>query len=126
MNAFVYTGQYGGNIHERSHGEAFFKVLSNKLQGQGLYLMDEPEAALSPFLQMSAISLIHQLCKDGSQFIIATHSPILLAYPHALIYQFSEKKKKKVKYEQTDHFRITKDFMNNHEKRMIQLLEEDE
>lgn len=122
MNKLGYTVQYGGNIHKRSHGEAFFNVLSNKLQGQGLYLMDEPEAALSPTLQMSAIAIIHQLCQAGSQFIIATHSPILLSYPHAVIYQFTDTGIQKVKYEETDHYRITKDFLNHHEKGFLNYL----
>ncbi|WP_312971029.1 AAA family ATPase [Acinetobacter gerneri] len=125
MNELAYTVQYGGDIHKRSHGEAFFKVLSNKLQGQGLYLMDEPEAALSPTLQMSAISVIHQLCQAGSQFIIATHSPILLAYPHAVIYQFTDTGIRQIQYEDTDHFRITKDFLNHHEKSITQLLDDE-
>lgn len=125
MNELAYTVQYGGDIHKRSHGEAFFKVLTNKLQGQGLYLMDEPEAALSPTLQMSAISVIHQLCQAGSQFIIATHSPILLAYPHAVIYQFTDTGIRQIQYEDTDHFRITKDFLNHHEKRITQLLDDE-
>ncbi|MCP5645167.1 AAA family ATPase, partial [Klebsiella pneumoniae] len=87
MNELGYIDGYGGNIHERSHGEAFFKVLSHKLRGNGLYLLDEPEAALSPYMQMTALAVIDQLCKDQSQLIIATHSPILLAYPNATIYQ---------------------------------------
>lgn len=126
MNELGYIDGYGGNIHERSHGEAFFKVLSHKLRGNGLYLLDEPEAALSPYMQMTALAVIDQLCKDQSQLIIATHSPILLAYPNATIYQFSDTGIKKVKYEETDHFRITRDFLNNYEKRVEQLLKEND
>ena len=125
MNELNYLVEYGGNIHERSHGEAFIKVLTSKLKGKGLYLMDEPEAALSPSMQIMALSALHQLCEDDSQMIIATHSPILLAYPHCKIYQFTDTGIKSVSYEETDHFRITKDFLNCYQKRVQQLLEDD-
>lgn len=126
MNDLNYVVEYGGNIHERSHGEAFMKVLTSKLKGKGLYLMDEPEAALSPSMQMTALSAIHQLCEDDSQMIIATHSPILLAYPHSKIYQFTDTGIKLIQYEETDHYRITKDFLNCYEKRVQQLLSDDD
>lgn len=74
---------------------------------------------------MSTISVIHQLCQAGSQFIIATHSPILLAYPHAVIYQFTDTGIRQIQYEDTDHFRITKDFLNHHEKSIAQLLDDE-
>lgn len=126
MNQLNYLVAYGGNIHERSHGEAFIKVLTSKLKGQGLYLMDEPEAALSPSMQMMALSAIHRLCEDQSQCIIATHSPILLAYPHSKIYQFTDNGIKLVAYEDTDHYRITKDFLNCYQKRVEQLLSDED
>lgn len=90
MREVNYLQEYGGDIHQCSHGEAFLKVLSLKLKGNGLYLFDEPEAALSPCMQMTALAMIHELCQQDSQFIIATHSPILLAYPNATIYEFSD------------------------------------
>ena len=82
---------YGGrSLHEQSHGESFFAVFQNRFCGESLYILDEPEAALSPSRQMSMITRMHELVKEGSQFIIATHSPIIMAYPHARIYQIKE------------------------------------
>lgn len=105
MNELGYLVGYGGDIHKRSHGEGFMKVFLSKLKGHGLYLMDEPEAALSPSMQMTALSAIHQLCQQNSQLIIATHSPILLSYPHAKIYQFTDTGLCEIAYEDTDHFK---------------------
>jgi len=80
---------YGGkSLHEQSHGEAFLSLLNHRLSGDGLYLFDEPEAALSPQRQLAVIALLHRLVGHHSQLIIATHSPILMAYPHARIYEF--------------------------------------
>ncbi|MBP1485370.1 AAA family ATPase [Acinetobacter nosocomialis] len=124
MNELNYVKSYGGNIHACSHGESFLKLLTNKLQGEGLYLLDEPEAALSPTMQFVALSAIHELCKKQSQLIIATHSPILLAYPNAKIYQFSDTGIREIQYEQTEHFRVTHDFLNNYQKRIQQIIDE--
>ena len=116
---------YGGkSLHKQSHGESFMATISNKLRGNGLYLMDEPEAALSPKKQMSAISVIHELVEKNSQLIIATHSPILLAYPRAKIYHFSEYGIHETRYEETEHFEVTKNFLNRHELMMKILMEE--
>ena len=116
---------YGGlSLHEQSHGESFMATLINKLHGRGLYLMDEPEAALSPAKQMAAISMIDKLVKQKSQLIIATHSPILLAYPNAKIYQFNEDGITAIEYEDTEHYQITKSFLNKH-KQMIDILTKD-
>ena len=83
MDDVGYLGGYGNrSLHERSHGESFMALLVNKLRGDGIYLLDEPEAALSPSRQMAALRAIHQLVLESSQFIIATHSPILLSYPN--------------------------------------------
>ncbi|MBI9018727.1 MAG: AAA family ATPase [Phycisphaerae bacterium] len=121
----VGSGGYGDvSLHERSHGEAFMATLTLKLKGKGLYLFDEPEAALSPTRQMAAISAIHQLVQNDSQFIIATHSPILLAYPNAKILSLDETGITEMAYEDTEHYSITRQFLNNHE-RMISLLTED-
>ena len=109
--------------HERSHGEAFLSMLMNRLGGKGLYVFDEPEAALSPKRQMSALIRMHDLVMQRSQFIIATHSPILLAYPHATIYECSENGLKRVKYEDTEIFQVTRDFLNRHEKMVPMLLQ---
>lgn len=113
---------YGGRpLHQQSHGESFLAVLKERLQGGGVYLFDEPEAALSPQRQLSVLALMHRLVCHQSQLIIATHSPILLAYPQARIYQFSESGIAEVKYTDTEHYQITKDFLNRHE-RMLGLL----
>ncbi len=126
MDEVGYAETYGGSLHERSHGEAFMAVLLNKLRGDGIYLLDEPEAALSPSRQMAALRAIHQLVEASSQFVIATHSPILLAYPHARIIQFDRSGVSEVAYEDTEHYAITRDFLNNHARRMEQLLADDE
>ena len=76
----------GGSLHEQSHGESFFALFENRFGEGGLYLLDEPEAALSPTRQMSFLRLLHEQAASGSQFIIATHSPIIMAYPQAFIY----------------------------------------
>ncbi|MBK6665268.1 MAG: AAA family ATPase [Saprospiraceae bacterium] len=105
---------YGGkSLHAQSHGEAFLATLMHKLTGNGLYLLDEPEAALSPARQLTALSLIHQLVQQDSQFIIATHSPIIMAYPNATIYEFSKDGIRQIDYEETDHYLITKSFLDN-------------
>ncbi len=125
MDETGYLQGYGGkSLHQQSHGESFMATLLNKLRGNGLYIMDEPEAALSPARQMAAVSAIHQLVESNSQFIIATHSPILLAYPRSKIYQFSESGIYEVKYEDTEHYAVTKDFLNRHEQMMEILMEE--
>lgn len=125
MKQVNYLVEYGGDIHLRSHGEAFLKLLTIKLKGKGLYLLDEPEAALSPTMLMTTLSVLDRLCQEQSQFIIATHSPILLAYPNAKIYQFSDTGIREISYEETEHFRVTKDFLNNYQKRIQQLLEKE-
>lgn len=122
MDNIGYLSGYGGtSLHKQSHGESFMSTLLNKLRGDGLYLMDEPEAALSPTRQMAALSAIHQLVEEKSQFIIATHSPILLAYPRAKIYEFSSSGINEIKYTDTEHYKVTKEFLNNHE-RMLEIL----
>lgn len=125
MDDVGYTEGYGGSLHARSHGESFMAVLFNKLRGNGIYLLDEPEAALSPNRQLAVLSAIHQLVEDSSQFIIATHSPILLAYPHARIFLFDRSGVGEISYEDTEHYAITRDFLNHYPARMKQLLADD-
>ncbi|MCD6052357.1 MAG: ATPase [Verrucomicrobia bacterium] len=126
MDSVGYLKSYGGkSLHARSHGEAFMALLTVKLRGDGLYLFDEPEAALSPHRQLQALRAIYDLVKDGSQFIIATHSPILLSYPGAKIIQFNEDGLSEIKYEDTEHYRVTKMFLNNHQGMLHHLLKED-
>ena len=123
MDQTGYLDGYGGkSLHAGSHGEAFMAVLNHKLRGQGLYLLDEPEAALSPTRQLAALAAIHRLVKDQSQFIIATHSPILLSYPNAKIIQFDETGVSDVAYEDTEHYAVTRDFLNHYPQRLEQLL----
>lgn len=114
------------SLHAQSHGEAFLSLLLNRLQGDGVYLFDEPEAALSPQRQLSVLTLLHRLVYHQSQLVIATHSPILLAYPNARIYQFTEDGILEVKYTETEHYQVTKDFLNRHERMMELLLAADE
>ena len=111
-------------LHEQSHGESFFALLEHRLRGKGLYIFDEPEAALSPSRQMSMLVRMHELVAADSQFIIATHSPILMAYPDAWIYQLGPKGLERVAYEDTEHFTITRSFLNNHQGIIRQLMED--
>lgn len=114
--------RYGGiSFHEQSHGESFLALVINRFEGNGLYILDEPEAALSPQRLMSLLVAIDELVKANSQFIIATHSPILMAYPNAEILQFTEDGIEKVSYRETEHYKITKQFIETPE-RMIKYL----
>jgi predicted ATPase len=115
---------YGGrSLHEQSHGESFFTLLMDRFRGQGLYLLDEPEAALSPTRQMAMISRMHQLVTDHSQFIIATHSPIIMAYPNAQILWVNEEGIQPVEYTETEHYSVTKDFLNRYERFLKELID---
>jgi predicted ATPase len=109
------------SLHECSHGEAFMDLLLDFRDG-GFYLLDEPEAALSPTRQLAALSRIDQLVRRGSQFVIATHSPILLAYPNAKILVFDGDGIQETAYEDTEHYAVTRDFLNHYERRLQQLL----
>ena len=114
---------YGGrSLHEQSHGESFFAVFLNKFSGKSIYILDEPEAALSPSRQMSMLTRMHELVGEGSQFIIATHSPIIMAYPNARIYQINEGFEQ-VNYEDTEHYQVMHSFLNNTQKMLNILLE---
>ena len=106
---------YGGkSLHQQSHGEAFLSLFNNRFGTNGIYLLDEPEAALSPLRQMALLKVIHDLESSGkAQFIIATHSPILMTYPRAQILIFDGARIDNVEYEDVEHYRITKHFLNN-------------
>ncbi|MEP7108460.1 MAG: AAA family ATPase [Ferruginibacter sp.] len=107
---------YGENMQAFSHGEAYLKILQTRINEKGIYLLDEPEAALSPMKQLSLISYILEVLKDrNTQFIIATHSPILMGIPDASLYEIQETCMSQVKYTETDHYRITKTFLDNPE-----------
>ena len=103
-------GSYGGNLHECSHGESFIRLVQNRFTDNGLYILDEPEAALSPQRQLSLLCLIDQLAKEGSQFIIATHSPILISYRDGKILDLNNNFKE-VKYEDTDIYNLYKMYL---------------
>lgn len=116
--------RYGNvSFHEQSHGEAFLSLIANRFEGNGLYLLDEPESALSPLRLMSLLAEIDRLVKADSQFIIATHSPILLAFPQAEIYECSDSGIRKVTYRETESYQITKQFLDNPEGMLHYLLE---
>ena len=117
---------YGGvSLHRRSHGESFLSLVQNRFGGHGLYLLDEPEAALSPTRLLSLLALIDNLVRDASQLIIATHSPILMAYPGAEILQLSEDGIQSVPYRETDHYQITRRFLEDPDRMLRHLLNRD-
>ena len=118
---------YGGkSLHEQSHGESFLALFENRFE-QGFYILDEPEAALSPQRQLSFMSIIHQLESPGhAQFLIATHSPILLSYPGAKVISFDDGQIQEVEYTQTSHYQLTKGFLDAPERYFRWLFAEDE
>ncbi len=118
---------YGGkSLHQQSHGESFLALLQNRLGRKGVYLLDEPEAALSPQRQLVLLKIIRQMEKDNTtQFIIATHSPILLAYPDSEIYSFDTSPLSKIGYEDTEHYQVTKGFLNNRFRVLDELFKEE-
>ena len=106
---------YGGkSLHEQSHGESFLSLFENRFRGNGLYILDEPEAALSPMRQFTFLTRLNELVNKGSQFIIATHSPIIMCYPRSKIYEISNKGINEVQYEDTEHYRASKAFFGNY------------
>ncbi len=116
---------YGGvSLHNQSHGESFINIVKNRFFGNGLYILDEPEAALSPMKILTLLTEIKRLTDNGSQFIIATHSPMLMAFPNAEILEFSNDGIKSVEYKDTEHYSITKSFLENPEKMLHYLFEE--
>lgn len=125
--SFRYAGYGGRSLHEQSHGEAFLSLFLNRFQSQGIYLLDEPEAALSPSRQLAFLRMMHQLASQNqAQFVIATHSPILLGYPDAVIYSFDFAPIERIKYEETEHYQITKQFLNRTERLLEELFRDDE
>ena len=116
---------YGGvSLHEQSHGESFLALVKNRFGGNGIYLLDEPEAALSPSRQMTLMVLMNELLGKNSQFVIATHSPMLMTFPGAQVMELTEDDIKTVPYDQSGHFQLTKRFLNYPEKMLDVLLEE--
>lgn len=117
------AASYGGkSLHEQSHGESFLALVNERFGEDGLYLMDEPEAALSPQRQLALLAAFDRLAqRDRSQLIVATHSPILLAYPAAQIYALDERGIALVEYEKTEHYALTRDFLLNRERYLRRL-----
>ncbi|MEA2748727.1 MAG: hypothetical protein QOI41_2870, partial [Myxococcales bacterium] len=114
---------YGGrSLHEQSHGESFLALMKHRFGPNGLYILDEPEAALSPSRQLSLLIRMHDLLERGSQFIIATHSPIVLAYPGATIYHLDQRGINSVEYDQMEHVQLTRDFLNDRGRFLKRLL----
>ncbi len=124
FDAPIIQGYGGVSLHNQSHGESFLSIVQNRFFGNGLYILDEPEAALSPNRLLSLIVEINSLIKKDSQFIIATHSPILMTFPNAQILEFSQDGIKSVKYQDTEHFRLTKNFLESPEKMLHYLLKD--
>ncbi len=117
---------YGGqSLMTQSHGESFLALMKYRFFGNGLYLLDEPEAALSPQRQLSLLCILDELVKKNSQFVIATHSPILMAYPDAEILEFNENGIEPKEYKETDHYKLTRRFLEDPERMLKLLLEED-
>ncbi|PKM77237.1 MAG: AAA family ATPase [Firmicutes bacterium HGW-Firmicutes-15] len=117
---------YGGSsLHKQSHGESFLSLFINRFRGKAIYLLDEPEAALSPSRQLAFLRILHDLARSGdAQFIIATHSPILMGYPNSVILNFDDSKIDEVDYDMTDHYQITKYFLQHREKVLADILDE--
>ena len=114
---------YGGKpLHKQSHGESFLALVENRFSSDGLYLLDEPEAALSPMSILRLMVSIHDLAKKGAQFIISTHSPILMALPGSDIIQFTEDGLERVSYRETEHFQVSAAFLQNPGRMLKELL----
>lgn len=122
----LYQSYGGKSLHHQSHGESFLTLVHSRFHGQGIYLLDEPEAALSPARQLTLLCELHRLVEAGSQLLIATHSPILMAYPGAEILLLGEGPIHPVEYRETEHYQITKSFLDNPERMLRILLQQDE
>lgn len=116
--SYILDRMGGHMLLQQSHGESFMSLFLNYSNKNTLFLLDEPEAALSPQRQLSLLVRIHELAQAGCQFIISSHSPILLAYPDAKIYQIEEEGPQVIAYEETEHYTLTKYFLN-HTDRML-------
>ncbi|HEL1595288.1 AAA family ATPase [Streptococcus suis] len=113
---------YGGIPHEHSHGQSFLGLVLNKFQPNGLYLLDEPEAALSPQNQLTFMARIHELSKAGCQFIIATHSPIIMSLPNSTVFEFKSTIEE-INYKDSESYQITKLMLEDSERVFRNLLE---
>lgn len=121
-----YKGYGGRSLHELSHGESFLALFMHRFSKKGIYLLDEPEAALSPARQLSLLAIMRRLEEEGgSQFIIATHSPILLGYPGAQILSFDSVPLQEIEYEETEHYQLTRRFLENRKRFLAELFDEE-
>jgi predicted ATPase len=112
------------DLHEKSHGEAFLWVAMNRFRAGGLYILDEPEAALSPQRQLALMGRMHQLVAQKSQFVVSTHSPILMGYPGARIFLLDGAGVREVRYEETDHYAVTKAFLQDPQRMLREIFAE--
>ena len=119
------AGRYGGDLHEMSHGQAVMRLLNERFGARGLYLLDEPEAALAPETQLEVIARIVQLVQQGARFVLATHSPLLMALPNALIYELTEEGAARRSYQELGHVRLYRRFLGDPESVVSRLLSED-
>lgn len=127
IDAVGNRSRMGGHaLHELSHGQSFAALIENRFTGNGLYVLDEPEAALSPNRQLALLARMHELVGQRSQFIIATHSPIILAYPNATIYELTEHGVATAAYEDLEHVQVTRNFLNRRETFLSVLLADEE
>lgn len=119
-----FLNSYGGkSLHHQSHGESFLALALSRFRPNGLYILDEPEAALSPSRQLTLLARFHQLVQQNAQFLIATHSPLLMAYPDAEILWLDETGMRPISYIDTEHYLITRRFLENPERMLDILLE---
>lgn len=107
--------KHGEGLETKSHGESFLELFNSRFRPNGLYILDEPETPLSPMKQLAFISMLKEMVKENAQFIIATHSPILMAIPDATIISFDQAPIREVGYNELEHVNLTKDFLNNPE-----------
>lgn len=119
---YAYNSYGGRSLLEQSHGESFLSAFLNYADKNTLFILDEPESALSPQRQLSLLVRIHELAQQGCQLIISTHSPILMGYPNADIYLIDEEGARLTAYEDTEHYQLTKYFLNYRERMLKDLL----
>ncbi len=120
----IISGYGGVSLHEQSHGESFLSLVQHRFGGNGLYILDEPEAALSPMRLLTLLIEMKRLVDNHSQLIIATHSPLLMAFPNATVYCFSDDGITETAPEQTDHYLITKRFLNQPNEMLAELFKD--
>lgn len=126
IDGYESAGAYGGSLHERSHGESFINLIVHRFGPDSLFLLDEPEAALSIHGQLQFLVRLHDLVEQGSQFIIATHSPLLMAYPNAVIYNFTDTGPTTTTWRDVDTVRLTTDFLADAEGFLSELLADED